>query len=61
MMTKTDIKMLHARELNELVYMINEELEFRKESTVPNAIRHMNQLQHNNYENTTSEQTETSI
>jgi len=60
-MTKTDIKMLHARELNELVYMINEELEFRKESTVPNAIRHMNQLQHNNYENTTSEQTETSI
>ena len=54
-MTKTDIKMLHARELNDIKYMVDKELEFRKECTVPNAIRHMNQLQHNNYENTTSD------
>jgi len=52
MMTRIDIKMLHSRELNELVYMINEELKFRKECTVPRAIKHMNRLQHNNYENT---------
>ena len=35
--------------------MIDEELKFRKECIMPRAIKHMNRLQHNNYENTTSD------